>query len=58
MIVYVVASILLVSWAYIIGMGWHMGTLPFSEPMQMDMNTMDMENGHVMDNQGGLISPL
>ena len=44
MIVYVgVASIILVSWAYIIGMGWHMGTLPFSEPMQMDMNTMDMD---------------
>ena len=43
MIVYVgVAAIILASWAYIIGMGWHMGTLPFSEPMQMDMQSMDM----------------
>ena len=60
MIVYVgVASIILVSWAYIIGMGWHMGTLPFSEPMQMDMNTMDMDKMDMsMDNQGGLINSL
>ena len=50
MTVYVgVAAILLVSWAYIIGMGWHMGTLPFSEPMQMEMNSsMDMKS---MDKQ-------
>ena len=60
MIVYVgVASIILVSLAYIIGMGWHMGTLPFSEPMQMDMNTMDMDKMDMsMDNQGGLINSL
>ena len=60
MIVYVgVASIILVSWAYIIGMGWHMGTLPFSEPMQMDMKTMDMyKMDMAMDNQGGLINSL
>ena len=60
MIVYVgVASIILVSWAYIIGMGWHMGTLPFSEPMQMDMKTMDMDKMDMaMDNQGGLINSL
>ena len=60
MIVYVgVASIILVSWAYIIGMGWHMGTLPFSDPMQMDMKTMDMDKMDMaMDNQGGLINSL
>ena len=65
MIVYVgVASIILVSWAYIIGMGWHMGTLPFSESMQMNMNTMDMKTMDMdkmdmtMDNQGDLINSL
>ena len=44
-VVYVgVAVILLTSWAYIIGMGWEMGTLPFySSPMNdMQMDSMEM----------------
>tara|TARA_B100000965_G_scaffold178576_1_gene149046 strand:- start:2092 stop:2946 length:855 start_codon:yes stop_codon:yes gene_type:complete len=43
--------ILAVSWGYIIGMGWHMGTLPFgTEPMKMDgsMN-MDMNNKSLLE---------
>ena len=43
--------ILGVSWGYIIGMGWHMGTLPFgTEPMKMDgsMN-MDMNNKSLLE---------
>jgi predicted metal-binding membrane protein len=49
MIVYVgVAFVLLFSWLYILGMGWHMNTLPFIDnpsTMSMDMpnDTMDME---------------
>ena len=47
MVVYVgVVLILLVSWAYIIGMGWEMGTLPFMSPSPMDsmqMNSMKMD---------------
>ena len=42
MIVYVgVAMVLLFSWLYILGMGWHMNTLPFinnSTSMTMDMS--------------------
>ena len=42
MVVYVgVVLILLVSWAYIIGMGWEMGTLPFMSPSPMDSMQMD-----------------
>ncbi|MBT5762202.1 MAG: hypothetical protein HOI56_05610, partial [Gammaproteobacteria bacterium] len=42
MFVYVgVAIILLISWFYILGMGWHMNTLPFIENNSMNMN-MDM----------------
>ncbi len=43
-----VIIVLAVSWGYIIGMGWNMGTLPFSSSMpmqmdgQMDMGQMDM----------------
>ena len=43
--------ILAVSWGYIIGMGWHMGTLPFgTEPMKMDgsMN-MDMNSKSLLE---------
>ena len=49
MIVYVgVAFVLLFSWLYILGMGWHMNTLPFIDnpsTMSMDMSndTMDMD---------------
>ena len=45
MVVYVgVAIVLLISWFYILGMGWHMNTLPFIENTSMNMN-MDMESG-------------
>ena len=48
MTVYIgVLIILVVSWGYIVGMGWHMGTLPFVEnpSMSMDMNkSMSMNN--------------
>ena len=38
MTVYIgVLIVLLTSWVYIVGMGWHMGTLPFSGEMTMDM---------------------
>jgi predicted metal-binding membrane protein len=49
MIVYIgVTFVLLFSWLYILGMGWHMNTLPFLDnpsTMSMDMssNSMDME---------------
>ena len=43
MTVYVgVFVVLLVSWFYILGMGWHMNTLPFVENKMMNMS-MDME---------------
>ena len=46
MTVYVgVFVVLLVSWFYILGMGWHMNTLPFVDnpaAMNMDMD-MDMD---------------
>ena len=51
MIVYVgVAMVLLFSWLYILGMGWHMNTLPFidnSTSMNMDMSqdSMPMDKG-------------
>tara|TARA_B100000575_G_scaffold60301_1_gene45713 strand:+ start:3460 stop:4314 length:855 start_codon:yes stop_codon:yes gene_type:complete len=43
--------ILAVSWGYIIGMGWHMGTLPFgTEPMKMDGSMkMDMNNKSLLE---------
>ncbi len=49
MVVYIgVAIVLLISWFYILGMGWHMNTLPFIEntSMNMDMDkSMGMESG-------------
>ena len=51
MIVYIgVAMVLLFSWLYILGMGWHMNTLPFidnSTSMNMDMSqdSMPMDKG-------------
>ena len=43
MTVYVgVFVVLLVSWFYILGMGWHMNTIPFVENKMIDMS-MDME---------------
>ena len=54
MVVYIgVASILLVSWAYIIGMGWEMGTLPFTsstmDDMQMESMEMDMQDKSIIN---------
>jgi len=41
--------VILVSWLYIIGMGWHMNTLPFIDnPAAMNMN-MDMDMKKPMD---------
>ena len=49
MVVYVgVAVVLLISWFYILGMGWHMNTLPFVENTSMNMN-MDMDKPMNMD---------
>ena len=51
MIVYVgVAMVLLFSWLYILGMGWHMNTLPFidnptSMNMDMSQDSMPMDKG-------------
>ena len=51
MTVYIgVAAVLLFSWLYIIGMGWHMNTLPFIDnPTTMNMDTpgtsMEMDKG-------------
>lgn len=53
MIVYIgVTFVLLFSWLYILGMGWHMNTLPFLDnpsTMSMDMssNSMDMEKDKI-----------
>ena len=61
MIVYVgVAIVLMFSWLYILGMGWHMNTLPFTDntTMSMDMpeesmsmkdNDMDMNKQEMKD---------
>ena len=62
MIVYIgVAIVLLFSWLYILGMGWHMNTIPFinNTTMTMDMpsDSMDMKgNGMDMNKQemGGM----
>ena len=57
MIVYVgVAIVLMFSWLYILGMGWHMNTLPFSDntTMSMDMTQDSMgmkDNGMEMNKQ-------
>ena len=57
MIVYVgVAIVLMFSWLYILGMGWHMNTLPFSDntTMSMDMSQDSMgmkDNGMEMNKQ-------
>ncbi len=54
MIVYIgVVSVLLASWAYIIGMGWEMGTLPFissspTDGMQMDSMKMNMQDRSIV----------
>ena len=57
MIVYVgVAIVLMSSWLYILGMGWHMNTLPFTDntTMSMDMSQDSMsmkDNGMEMNKQ-------
>ena len=74
MIVYIgVAIVLLFSWLYILGMGWHMNTLPFinnttmsmdmpSDSMDMNDNGMDMNkqemNGMTMSEKSGIITKI
>jgi len=49
MVVYVgVAVVLFISWFYILGMGWHMNTLPFVENTSMSMD-MEMDKPMSMD---------
>ena len=58
MTVYIgVAAVLLFSWLYIIGMGWHMNTLPFIDnPTTMNMDTpgtsMEMDKGGMDMHEG------
>ena len=64
MIVYIgVAIVLLFSWLYILGMGWHMNTLPFigNTTMSMDMpsDSMDMnDNDMTMNHKSGMITKI
>ena len=75
MTVYIgVAAVLLFSWLYIIGMGWHMNTLPFIDnpttmsmdtpgnSMEMDKGGMDMQEGksHTMNmnQESGMITEI
>ena len=64
MIVYVgVAMVLLFSWLYILGMGWHMNTLPFvdsTSSMNMDMSkdSMDMNKSMSMNKDSDLITKV
>ncbi len=56
MTVYVgVIVVLLTSWFYILGMGWHMGTLPFSDNMTMEM---PMDGSMKMDKDVSLLSSM
>jgi len=61
MIVYIgVAMVLLFSWLYILGMGWHMNTLPFidnptSMNMDMSQDSMPMDKGSMgMEKDNGM----
>jgi len=62
MIVYVgVLIVLLFSWFYILGMGWHMNTLPFvdnssSMKMEMSEDTMNMDKSMSMNKGTSLIT--
>ena len=75
MTVYIgVAAVLLFSWLYIIGMGWHMNTLPFIDnpttmnmdtpgtSMEMDKGGLDMQEGksHTMNmnQESGMITEI
>jgi len=64
MTVYVgVAFVLLFSWFYILGMGWHMNTLPFvdsTSTMNMDMSkdSMDMNKSMSMNKDSSLITKV
>ena len=56
MVVYIgVVIVLLISWFYILGMGWHMNTLPFIENTSMNMN-MDMDKP--MNMESGIIGSV
>jgi len=58
MVVYIgVLGVLLMSWFYIIGMGWHMGTLPFMDNTTMKMpmdGSMEMPMDGSMKMEGGV----
>ena len=75
MIVYIgVGIVLLFSWLYILGMGWHMNTLPFidnSSTMSMDMSddsmnmkedgiqgSMDMDKSMNMNKESSIITDV
>ena len=74
MIVYIgVAIVLLFSWLYILGMGWHMNTIPFintttmsmdmpSDSMDMKNNGMDMNkqemNGMTMNQESSMVTEI
>jgi len=64
MIVYIgVAIVLLFSWLYILGMGWHMNTLPFidnASSMNMDMSkdSMDMDKSMSMNKDSNMITQI
>ena len=64
MIVYVgVMIVLLFSWFYILGMGWHMNTLPFidnASSMNMDMSkdSMDMDKSMSMNKDSNMITQI
>ena len=63
-IVYIgVAIVLLFSWLYILGMGWHMNTLPFidnASSMNMDMSkdSMDMNKSMSMNKDSNMITQI
>ena len=63
-IVYIgVAIVLLFSWLYILGMGWHMNTLPFidnASSMNMDMSkdSMDMDKSMSMNKDSNMITQI
>ena len=57
MVVYVgVAIVLLISWFYILGMGWHMNTLPFVENTSMRYGSWNMDKP--MATKSGIIGSV
>ena len=66
MTVYLGALVVIsVSWLYILGMGWHMNTLPFVDnpavmnmDMDMDMDKKSMEMGMPMNPNMSLVDKI